>query len=152
MPMMPRHSMTLSRHQDTPLQIPATLETLGSTSAVYMLDYYLPMLNPNEGYNESDLTQQSAGPIRELMQEIRLMYLYKGSEFGHWRVTGGWDAFAFRHPSECICVIRSSARQGATTWREPQRRRTEKKLHSDTLAWAKRTCADYWIVKRTITK
>ena len=28
--------------------------------------------------------------------------------------------------SECICVIRSSARQGATTWREPQRRRTEK--------------------------
>ena len=31
---MPRHSMTLSRHQDTPLQTPATLETLGSTSAV----------------------------------------------------------------------------------------------------------------------
>ena len=64
-----------------------------------MLDYYLPMLSSNEGYNETGLTQQSAGPIRELMQEIRLMYLYKGSEFGHWRVTAGWDAFAFRHPS-----------------------------------------------------
>ena len=60
---------------------------------------YLPMLSPNEGYNETGLTQQSAGPVRELMQEIRLTYLYKGSEFGHWRVTAGWDAFAFRHPS-----------------------------------------------------
>ena len=33
-PIMPRHSMTLSRHQDKLLQTPATLETLGSTSAV----------------------------------------------------------------------------------------------------------------------
>ena len=32
--MMPRHSMTLSRHQNKLLQTPATLETLGSTSAV----------------------------------------------------------------------------------------------------------------------
>ena len=31
---MPRHRMTLSRHQDNLLQTPATLETLGSTSAV----------------------------------------------------------------------------------------------------------------------
>ena len=31
---MPRHSITLSRHQDKLLQTPATLETLGSTSAV----------------------------------------------------------------------------------------------------------------------
>ena len=75
------------------------LSTLPLPMTVYMLDYYLPMLSPNEGYNETGLTQQSAGPIRELMQEIRLMCLYKGSEFGHWRVTAGWDAFAFRHPS-----------------------------------------------------
>ena len=32
--LMPRHSMALSRHQDKLLQTPATLETLGSTSAV----------------------------------------------------------------------------------------------------------------------
>ena len=32
--MMPRHSMTLSRHQDKLLETPATLETLGSTCAV----------------------------------------------------------------------------------------------------------------------
>ena len=32
--MMPRQSMTLSRHEDKLLQTPATLETLGSTSAV----------------------------------------------------------------------------------------------------------------------
>ena len=75
------------------------LSTLPLPMTVYMLDYYLPMLSPNEGYNETGLTQQSAGPIRDPMQEIRLMYQYKGSEFGHWRVTGGWDAFAFRHPS-----------------------------------------------------
>ena len=31
---MPRHGMTLSRRQDKLLQTPATLETLGSTSAV----------------------------------------------------------------------------------------------------------------------
>ena len=33
--MMPRHSMTLSRHQNKLLQTPATLETLRSTSAVF---------------------------------------------------------------------------------------------------------------------
>ena len=33
-PVMPHHSMTLSRYQDKLLQTPATLETLGSTSAV----------------------------------------------------------------------------------------------------------------------
>ena len=33
-PVMPHHSMTLSRHQDKLLQTPATLETFGSTSAV----------------------------------------------------------------------------------------------------------------------
>ena len=32
------------------------------------LDYYLPMLSPNEGYNETGLTMQSAGPIREPWQ------------------------------------------------------------------------------------
>ena len=75
------------------------LSTLPLPMTVYMLDYYLPMLSPNEGYNETGLTQQSAGPIRDPMQEISLIYQFKGSEFGHWRVTGGWDAFAFRHPS-----------------------------------------------------
>ena len=67
--------------------------------AVYMLDYYLPMLSPNEGYNETGLTMQSAGPIRQPWQPIAFEFLFKGSEFGHWRVKGGQDAFAFRHPS-----------------------------------------------------
>jgi hypothetical protein len=39
---------------------------------------------------------QSAGPIREAEQPIRLSYLFKGSQFGHWKVTGGYDTFAFR--------------------------------------------------------
>ena len=26
-------------------------------------------------------------------------FQFKGSEFGHWKVKGGYDAFAFRHPS-----------------------------------------------------
>ena len=90
------------------------LSTLPLPMTVYMLDYYLPMLSPNEGYNETGLTQQSAGPIRELMQEIRLMYLYKGSEFGHWRVTAGWDAFAFRHPSLGQTDVRQQLLPGAT--------------------------------------
>ena len=111
--------------------------------AVYMLDYYLPMLSPNEGYNETGLTMQSAGPIRQPFflwpaplsfdwsphlrltcgpagnrtttgslsassrtgpirqpwQPITFEFLFKGSEFGHWKVKGGQDAFAFRHPS-----------------------------------------------------
>ena len=67
--------------------------------AVYMLDYYLPMLSPNEGYNETGLTMQSAGPIRQPWQPITFEFLFKGSEFGHWKVKGGQDAFAFRHPS-----------------------------------------------------
>ena len=43
---------------------------------------------------------QSAGPVREEWQSIQLAaYLFQSSEFGHWKVTGGYDAFAFRHPS-----------------------------------------------------
>ena len=42
---------------------------------------------------------QSAGPIRQPSQPIALEFLFKGSEFGHWKVKGGQDAFAFRHPS-----------------------------------------------------
>ena len=42
---------------------------------------------------------QSAGPVREEWQPIHMSYLYQGSEFGHWKVSGGPDAFAFRHPS-----------------------------------------------------
>ena len=75
------------------------LGTLQLPMAVYMLDYYLPMLSPNEGYNETGLTMQSAGPIREPWQSIEIEFLFKGSKFGHWRVKGGRDAFAFRHPS-----------------------------------------------------
>ena len=67
--------------------------------AIYMLDYYLPMLSPYEGYNETGLTQQAAGPVRETGQTIEPEYLFKGSEFGHWKVTGSKDTFAFRHPS-----------------------------------------------------
>ena len=75
------------------------LGTLQLPMAVYMLDYYLPMLSPNEGYNETGLTMQSAGPIRQPWQPIAFEFLFKGSEFGHWKVKGGQDAFAFRHPS-----------------------------------------------------
>ena len=60
------------------------LETMQLPMAIYMLDYYLPMLSPNEGYNETGLTMQSAGPVREPWQPIQLEYLFKGSEFGHW--------------------------------------------------------------------
>ena len=75
------------------------LGTLKLPMAIYMLDYYLPMLSPNDGYNETGLTMQSAGPVREEWQPIQLSYLFQGSEFGHWKVTGEYDAFAFRHPS-----------------------------------------------------
>ena len=75
------------------------LGTLQLPMAIYMLDYYLPMLSPNEGYNETGLTMPSAGPVRELWQPVELEFQFKGSEFGHWKVKGGRDAFAFRHPS-----------------------------------------------------
>ena len=75
------------------------LGTLKLPMAIYMLDYYLPMLSPNDGYNETGLTMQGAGPVRQEWQSVQLSYLYKGSEFGHWKVTGGLDVFAFRHPS-----------------------------------------------------
>ena len=46
-----------------------------------MLDCYLPMLSPNESYNETGLTMQSAGPVRQPSQPIALEFLFKGSEF-----------------------------------------------------------------------
>ena len=48
------------------------LGTLKLPMAIYMLDYYLPMLSPNDGYNETGLTMQSAGPVREEWQPIHL--------------------------------------------------------------------------------
>ena len=71
--------MTMVQHFLGKLQLPM---------AIHMLDYYLPMLSPNEGYNETDLTMQSAGPIMEPWQPL---YLRK--------VQCGRDTFAFRHPS-----------------------------------------------------
>jgi len=68
------------------------LGTLQLPMAIYMLDYYLPMLSPNEGYNETGLTMQSAGPVREPWQPVELEFQFKGSEFGHWKVKGGRDA------------------------------------------------------------
>ena len=89
------------------------LGTLQLPMAVYMLDYYLPMLSPNEGHNETGLTMQSAGPIRQPWQPITFEFLFKGSEFGHWKVKGGQDAFAFRHPSlgktEVFSLLESDA-------------------------------------------
>ena len=71
------------------------LGTLQLPMAVYMLDYYLPMLSPNEGYNETGLTMQSAGPIRQPWQPITFEFLFKGSEFGHWES---------QRRTRCICV------------------------------------------------
>ena len=57
---MPRQSMTLSRHQDKLLQTPATLETLGSTSAVahvaHVVKYWLSSLPPKVLATGSDTT------------------------------------------------------------------------------------------------
>ena len=53
----------------------------------------------NCNHNETGLTMQSAGPIRQPWQPITFEFLFKDSEFGHWKVKGGQDAFAFRHPS-----------------------------------------------------
>ena len=50
------------------------LGTLQLPMAIYMLDYYLPMLSPNEGYNETGLTMQSAGPIREPWQPVEFEF------------------------------------------------------------------------------
>ena len=87
--------------------------TLPLHMAVYMLDYYLPMLSPYEGYNETGLTHQAAGPVIEPGQPITFEYLFQGSEFGHWKVTGSKDSFAFRHPSlgtmEVLALLESDA-------------------------------------------
>ena len=47
--------------------------------AVYMLDYYLPMLSPNEGYNETGLTMQSAGPVRQPSQPLPSSFFSKAA-------------------------------------------------------------------------
>ena len=65
-----------------------------------MLDYYLPMLSPNEGYNENrPLPCKAQAQCESPGNPFSFEYLFKGSEFGHWKVRGGYNAFAFRHPS-----------------------------------------------------
>ena len=65
-------------------QMPNFLGTLQLPIAIYMLDYYLPMLSPNEGYNETGLTMQSAGPVREHWQKFQFEFLFvsRGNRLG----------------------------------------------------------------------
>jgi len=69
------------------------LGTLQLPMAVYMLDYYLPMLSPNEGNNETGLTMQSAGPIRQPWQQI----------------TFEWDKMHLRSDTRASAKRKSSA-------------------------------------------
>ena len=62
------------------------------------LDYYLPMLSPNDGYNE-ETHHAECWPSPRGMVTHHMSNLHQGSEFGHWKVTGEQDAFAFRHPA-----------------------------------------------------
>ena len=73
------------------------LGTLHLPMAIYMLDYYLPMLSLNDGYNETGLTMQGAGPVRQEWQSVQLSYLHKGSEFG--QLEGHWRTGCFRVPA-----------------------------------------------------
>ena len=47
------------------------LGTLQLPMAIYMLDYYLPMLSPNEGYNETGLTMQKRWPGQRTLATSR---------------------------------------------------------------------------------
>lgn len=67
------------------------------------------MLSHYEGNNETGLTQQGAGPVREQGQAIELDYLYKGLKFD-WKVTGGKDTFAFQHPSLAKWMFKNSSK------------------------------------------
>ena len=69
--------------------------------AVYMLDYYLPMLSPNEGHNETGLRMQSAGPIRQPWQIITFEFLSRAASL----VTGESKG------ARCICVPTPEPRQ-----------------------------------------
>ena len=66
-PRFPSHCSDCIQSSDVELHHngPTLPGTLQLPTAIYMLDYYLPMLSPNEGYNETGLTMQSAGPVRE---------------------------------------------------------------------------------------
>ena len=44
---------------------------------------------PNEGYNETGLTMQRAGPIRQPWRPVTFEFLFQRREFGHWKVKGG---------------------------------------------------------------
>ena len=72
--------------------------TMKLPMAIYMLDYYLPMLSPNDGYNETGLTMQSAGPVREEWQPIHMSHLsrVRVPTLESFRRTG---CLSFRHPS-----------------------------------------------------
>ena len=93
-----------NRVQSTNAQLPTMVQhflgTLHLPMAIYMLDYYLPMLSLNDGYNETGLTMQGAGPVRQEWQSVQLVLTsIREANLANWKVTGGQDAFAFRHPS-----------------------------------------------------
>ena len=72
------------------------------------------MVWPLEGAQEAyRSTKKKKMPVREPGQPITFEYLFQGSEFGHWRVTGSTDTFAFRHPSlgtmEVLKLLESDA-------------------------------------------
>ena len=70
--MMPCHSMTLSRHQDKLLQTPATLETLGSTSADATC-WFRPILSELIGAAtetwEVNRSRAPSGPVKAVVNQ-----------------------------------------------------------------------------------
>ena len=73
------------------------------------------MLSPNDGYNETGLTMQSAGRfVKHGNLSCSLAFL-KEVSFGHWKVTRGCDTFAFRHSSLGQADVRQLLESEPTT-------------------------------------
>ena len=83
------------------------LGTLQLPMAVYMLDYYLPMLSSNEGHNETELTMQSAGPIRQPWQPITFEFLLRAANLVTGKSKGG--KMHLRSDIRALAKLKSSA-------------------------------------------
>ena len=75
------------------------LGTLHLPMAIYMLDYYLPMLSLNDGYNETGSQCKVLARFGRNGNRSNCLTSIREANLANWKVTGGQDAFAFQHPS-----------------------------------------------------
>ena len=75
------------------------LGTLQLPMAIYMFGLLFTNAQPQRRLMKLASPCKALAQSENLGNQVEFEFQFKGSKFGHWKVKGGRDAFAFRHLS-----------------------------------------------------